>query len=124
MVLTSRRKLAEYVAERLLLKDEAIITQLAALIIVEQRERETELIVRDVEGSLARRGVLVATIETAETITQKVRTEIVKLLKYPEVRLREIVTPELIGGVRIRTPDAVLDATIAQKLHALKSRKI
>ena len=65
MARTSRRRLAEYVAERLLADDVSVIAELAALIVTERREREIELIVRDIEDSLARRGVLVATVETA-----------------------------------------------------------
>jgi F0F1-type ATP synthase delta subunit len=121
---TSRRRLAEYVAERLLADDVSVIAELAALIVTERREREIELIVRDIEDSLARRGVLVATVETATQLTDSVRAEIVKLLDASEVKLREIVAPELIGGVRVRTPGAVLDGTIVQKLHTLKSKKI
>ena len=124
MVRTSRRRLAEYVAERLLADDGSVIAELAALIVTERREREIELIVRDIEDSLARRGVLVATVETATQLTDSVRAEIVKLLDAPEVKLREIIAPELIGGVRVRTPGAVLDGTIVQKLHTLKSKKI
>lgn len=124
MARTSRRRLAEYVAERLLADDVSVIAELAALIVTERREREIELIVRDIEDSLARRGVLVATVETATQLTDNVRAEIVKLLDASEVKLREIVAPELIGGVRVRTPGAVLDGTIVQKLHTLKSKKI
>ena len=124
MARTSRRRLAEYVAERLLADDVSVIAELAALIVTERREREIELIVRDAEDSLARRGVLVATVETATQLTDSVRAEIVKLLDAPEVKLREIIAPELIGGVRVRTPGAVLDGTIVQKLHTLKSKKI
>ena len=124
MARTSRRRLAEYVAERLLADDGSVIAELAALIVTERREREIELIVRDIEDSLARRGVLVATVETATQLTDSVRAEIVKLLDASEVKLREIVAPELIGGVRVRTPGAVLDGTIVQKLHTLKSKKI
>ena len=57
MARTSRRRLAEYVAERLLADDVSVIAELAALIVTERREREIELIVRDIEDSLARRGV-------------------------------------------------------------------
>ena len=124
MARTSRRRLAEYVAERLLADDVSVIAELAALIVTERREREIELIVRDIEDSLARRGVLVATVETATQLTDSVRAEIVKLLDASEVKLHEIVAPELIGGVRVRTPGAVLDGTIVQKLHTLKSKKI
>ena len=122
--LTSRRKLAEHVAERLIAKDERVMTELAALIVSERREREIELIARDIESGLAKRGVLVATVTTATKLTDALRKEIVAMLNAPDVRLREVVAPELIGGIRVRTPGAVLDDTITKRLHALKSKKI
>lgn len=122
--LTSRRRLAEYTADRLIANDDKIIGELAALILSENREREIDLIVRDVEDGLAKRGVLVATVETATKLADKIRGEIVKMLDSPDVRLREVVNPELIGGVKISTPSAILDDTVAKKIHSLKSRKI
>lgn len=41
-----------------------------------------------------------------------------------QVRLREIIRSELIGGVKITTPTQVLDATIAKKLNDLRAKKI
>ena len=122
--LTSRRRLAEYTADRLIANDGKIIGELAALILSENRKREIDLIVRDVEDGLAKRGVLVATVETATKLADKIRGEIIKMLDSPDVRLREVVNPELIGGVKISTPSAILDDTVAKKIHSLKSRKI
>ena len=41
-----------------------------------------------------------------------------------QVRLREIIRSELIGGVKITTPTQVLDATIAKRLNDLRAKKI
>ena len=41
-----------------------------------------------------------------------------------QVRLREIIRSELIGGVKIATPTQVMDATIAKKLNDLRAKKI
>jgi len=41
-----------------------------------------------------------------------------------QVRLREIIRSELIGGVKITTPTQVIDATIAKKLNDLRAKKI
>ena len=41
-----------------------------------------------------------------------------------QVRLREIIRSELIGGVKITTPTQVMDATIARKLNDLRAKKI
>ena len=44
--------------------------------------------------------------------------------RIAQVRLREIIRSELIGGVKITTPTQVLDATIAKKLNNLRAKKI
>lgn len=44
--------------------------------------------------------------------------------RIAQVRLREIIRSELIGGVKITAPTQVLDATIAKKLNDLRAKKI
>ena len=119
----SRRKIARYVAGRLASGDKWIIEELAALIIEERRERDIDLLVRDIEDQLAQSGITIATVETAKPLSEAVRQSVRKLLGG-DVRLREEVRPELIGGIRIETPTQELDGTISQKIYALKSRKV
>ena len=116
----SRRKLAVYVAEQLVVGNSDVIDELAALIVMERREREIDLLVRDIETELADRGILVATVETAESLSLQSKQAIVEFLGG-EVALREVVKPELIGGVRIETPTMELDVTVAKKLQTLKA---
>ena len=123
MTRLSRRKIARYVAGRLSIGDELIIEELAALIIEERRERDIDLLVRDIEDQLAQSGITIATVETAKPLSEAVRQSVRKLLGG-DVRLREEVRPELIGGIRIETPTQELDGTISQKIYALKSRKV
>ncbi len=123
MTRLSRRKIARYVAGRLAIGDELIIEELAALIIEERRERDIDLLVRDIEDQLAQSGITIATVETAKPLSEAVRQSVRKLLGG-DVRLREEVRPELIGGIRIETPTQELDGTISQKIYALKSRKV
>lgn len=123
MTRLSRRKIARYVAGRLAIGDELIIEELAALIIEERRERDIDLLVCDIEDQLAQSGITIATVETAKPLSEAVRQSVRKLLGG-DVRLREEVRPELIGGIRIETPTQELDGTISQKIYALKSRKV
>ena len=44
--------------------------------------------------------------------------------RIAQVRLREIIRSELIGGVKITTPTQVMDATIARRLNDLRAKKI
>lgn len=151
MARTLRRKLAQHAAERLLAGDAAVIDELAALIIAERREREIDLLVQDIEAELAERGTVVATVESARALDAATKDEIKRLLlsnsgmeslasvegrsaaRAPEtegsgqsvnVLLRESIDQALIGGFRLRTPTATLDATVLKKLNDLRAKKI
>ena len=123
---TSRRKLARYVAERLMNNDVTVVDEVAALLSHEKRQREVDLLVRDIQAELAERGLTVATVESARALTNEARSAIMTLLKKPQtvVQLSEVVRPELIGGFKLRTPTATLDATIANKLNDVRAKKI
>lgn len=123
MARVSRRKLAMYAAERLLAGDAAVIDELAALIVAEKREREIHLLVQDIEAELAERGTVVATVESARALDAATKDAIKSLLSS-NVLLRESIDPTLIGGFKLRTPTAKLDATIAKKLNDLRAKKI
>ena len=132
MARTLRRKLARYAAERLLAGDATVIDELAALIISERREREIDLLVQDIEAELAERGTVVATVESARALDLATKDEIKNLLSSKtnasdqdvNVLLRESIDQALIGGFKLRTPTATLDATIAKKLNDLRAKKI
>ena len=178
MRLVSRRKLAKYAAEQLLAGNDAVLEEIAGLLIYEKHEREVKLLVRDIEVELAERGMVVATVESATPLDAVTKDAIKRLLssnsgmesltsvegrsaarasrkdarseaRVPEtdgsdratqhvelpdmevpsdridqVRLREIIRSELIGGVKITTPTQVMDATIAKKLNDLRAKKI
>ena len=132
MARTLRRKLARHAAERLLAGDAAVIDELAALIVHERREREVDLLVQDIEAELAERGTVVATVESATPLDAATKDEIKNLLSSKtnasdqdiNVLLRESIDQALIGGFRLRTPTATLDATIAKKLNDLRAKKI
>lgn len=119
----SRRKIATHVADCLLAGESAVIDSLAALIVSDGRQREAELIVRDIEAELAVRGELVVTVEAARPIDSATRAQIEQMFKGKKVHIREEIKPELIGGVRITTPTERLDATLAKKIADLRSKK-
>ena len=178
MRLVSRRKLAKYAAEQLLTGNDAVLEEVAGFLIYEKHEREVELLARDIEVELAKRGTVVVTVESATPLDAVTKDAIKRLLssnsgmeslksvegrsaarasrkdarseaRVPEtdgsdratqhvelpdmevpsdridqVRLREIIRSELIGGVKITTPTQVMDATIAKKLNDLRAKKI
>ena len=132
MRLVSRRKLAKYAAEQILAGNDAVLEEIAGLLIYEKHEREVDLLVRDIEAELAERGEIVASVESARALDDNTRRKIEQFLataasdknSKPKVSLRESIDPTLIGGFKLRTPTATLDATISKKLNDLRAKKI
>jgi len=132
MRLMSRRKLAKYAAEQILAGNDAVLEEIAGFLVYEKHEREVELLARDIEAELAERGTVVATVESARALDLATKDEIKNLLSSKAntgdrnitVLLRESIDQALIGGFKLRTPTATLDATIAKKLNDLRAKKI
>lgn len=120
----SRRKLAIHAAERLIADDSAVVDELAALLIDERREREADLLVRDIEDQLAQRGEMVVVVEAARTIDSDTKRQIEQLFPGKNVSIREVIRPELIGGFRLMTPTQLLDISLAKKLSDLRAMKV
>lgn len=120
----SRRVLAKHAAERLVRGEVVVIDELAALLVSEGREREADILVRDIEDQLARDGQLVVTIESARKLDDEVRRQVGELFPKKTVHIREVIRPELIGGLKITTPARTLDATVLGKLKTLRGAKL
>ena len=132
MRLVSRKKLAKYAAEQILAGNDAVLEEIAGLLIYEKHEREVDLLVRDIEAELAERGEIVASVESARALDDKTRRKIEQFLasaasdknSKPKVSLRESIDSTLIGGFKLQTPTATLDATVSKKLDDLRAKKI
>ncbi len=124
----SRRALAGYAAQQLLDGKTAVLQQLAAYLIEVRRTKEVDLLVRDIEHALAASGVVVADIASAREVTATLRTAIVayitKATSADDVQVRSRIDTSLVGGVRIRTPDAEYDATVRRQLIKLQAMKV
>lgn len=120
----SRRALATFVAKELLAGNDQIIDWLAALLIEERREREADLLVRDIESILADSGQMIVQVDTARPLDVATKKEIESMFDQHKVHIKETVRPELIGGVKITTPTQSLDRTIAKKLEMLRTAEI
>ncbi len=122
----SRRKLAKYVAGNASngTVPREIVSQVAGFLRATGRVREAELVARAIEDELAERGEVVTDVTSAYPLTLDEKMTIQQLLSAETVYFREAVDPGVIGGVRIKTPAATLDATIANKLHALQRAKL
>ena len=120
----SRRALATFVAKELLAGNDQIIDWLAALLIEERREREADLLVRDIESILADSGQMIVRVDTARPLDVATKKEIESMFDQHKVHIKETVRPEIIGGVKITTPTQSLDRTIAKKLEMLRTAEI
>lgn len=122
----SRRKLAEYVASQVThgVIPEAALQEVAAYLYESRRLREVTLVVRSIEDALSQKGVTVATVTSARPLDERLRAIITNQIGSDEVHLREVVDPTVIGGVRLQTPDAAYDATLAHKLNGLRAAKL
>ncbi len=124
----SRRKLADYYADELLAGNKHIAEQLAAHLIETGRLRELELVTRDIEAALARRGVVLAEVSSAHELTEASRTAVTTYLRQAtgasSVQLKESVESRLLGGMRITVPGGEMDASLQRKIMKLRAAKV
>ncbi|MBC7565193.1 F0F1 ATP synthase subunit delta [Candidatus Saccharibacteria bacterium] len=124
----SRRSIAEYIATGLIegQSKKKLFQQLAGYLIDTQRTNELDLIVRDIEFSLAQKGTLQASVVSAfelTTETKKALEDFVKTeTKATTVTLSSMIDPTVLGGVKITVPGRELDQTATHLLTVLKTR--
>lgn len=127
MAKLSRRKIAVLWADQLV-EGHDITAKVAAYLIEERRTDEISLIVRETEIALAERGVVVADVTSANSLSDESRSSIEKFLAISlnarKVAFREAHDPSVIGGVKIDVAGQQLDATLKARLNQLKSSKI
>lgn len=123
----SRRKIATVVAERLLEGDKTIIKDLAGYLFYTKQTRSINLLVRDIENALLDKGVLVAKVVSVHDLADSVKKQIDAFLLDESgsnsVQVQYSIDKDLIGGIQISTPQAILDTSIKNKLQRLKAAK-
>jgi F-type H+-transporting ATPase subunit delta len=128
MTKLTRRELAEYVAAQLVSGKQSVVEELAAYLVESGRTREVNLVVRDIESALARRGVLVAHVASAHPLSDTTRSSLESLLKQTfgagQLHLEENIEPSLLGGVTVIAADKELDASARRRLQQLRSVKV
>lgn len=124
----TRRELADYAAGQLATGNNRVVDEIAAYLLTAHRTREVELLVRDIESALARRGVLVAHVTSARALGESAKASLEDLLTRTfdarQLHLDEAVQPELLGGIKVAAADQELDTTIRRRLNQLKSVKV
>lgn len=128
MAKLSRRKISSYIADELIAHNNDVLSELAAYLLETNRTKELELIVRDIEDALAARGVVIADVVSAHSLSDQSRQELEKFVSTQTgattVTFREAVDASVIGGVRLALPGKEMDATIRRKLMTLKASKV
>lgn len=124
----TRRQLAEYAAERLIAGDDAVVEHIAAYLVQTRRTREAQLVARDIEAALTRRGVVVAHVAAARRMEPTTQAAVSDLLKRSfnakELHIDGTTHPELLSGIRISAADVEFDSTAQHVLNQLKALKI
>jgi F0F1-type ATP synthase delta subunit len=122
----SRRKMAGYVADKLVAGHSAsdALKEVAAYLLTSGRTREQELLIRDIEEEMAARGVVVADVTSAHPLTASVAAEIKAMTGAKTVQLRQSIDETLLGGIRIDVPGKRFDGTIRHKLNALRAKQL
>lgn len=122
-----RRRIARHAAERIISGDENIGMQLAGYLIKTGRVREVDLLVRDIERELMLQGHVVADVESARRVSKELLSSIESNLKsiynVKNLTIRQKVSQNLLGGIKITTPDATFDNTLRRRLQKLKIAK-
>lgn len=124
----SRRKIAGYIAAELAAgKPVGPLMALAAAYLVDHHQlNKADLLVRDIEATLARdHKIVLAKVVSARELSAQIIKSIAQYVQTAEdakqVEVSASVDPSLLGGVIIRTPRAELDTTIRKQLNSLRS---
>lgn len=124
-VTLARQKLARYASDEIMAgRRDQVIDQLAAYLVESNRTDEFEHVVRTVQELLESDGHVYATATTATALTAAQREQIKQLLDATDIEIEQTIDKEVIGGIRLRTPSRLLDATIARRLGTLRESKV
>ncbi|MFZ1458462.1 MAG: F0F1 ATP synthase subunit delta [Candidatus Saccharimonadales bacterium] len=118
----SRRRVTDYIARQLIDGVSAADTMnhLGAYLIVHKQTGHIDRYVADIEAALARYGQTVVDVTTARPLDAVLRDHISAMISG-QTTIREHIDPDLIGGIIIKTPDSVLDASVRTQLRQLRT---
>ncbi len=100
-----------------------VVLELAAYLVNEKRQKELDMIIRDIYDEYESRGVVLAEVTSARQLDQSVRQQIEQLVGGDRIELIEKVDPSVISGFKLSTPSRHMDATIRSRLAKLRESK-
>ncbi len=123
----SRRKVASYLANELIVGNN-VVDKLASYLLETKQVGELSLYVRDIESALSERGILIADVSSSYQLEKETEEKLTDYLKKEskakEVHLRQHLDSNVLGGIRIETPDERLDSTLRHRINQLTTSKI
>jgi F0F1-type ATP synthase delta subunit len=130
----SRREIAEaFVREYSVVTDprrqKKLINSLVALILDQHMQGDIGIIIREIIAAQARlNGVLSVEIEYNFEPDRKVLADITSRLQTltgaKKIIYDKSLQPELLGGIRVRTPKAEMDISLRRRLDDFKQRAL
>ena len=115
---------AELVSRLLAGKASAQTIAILEHLVQQPRDRRIAALVREASATVAdQRGFAVATVTTASPLgaAQLERLEKSLAAQYGQsLRINQVVDPSILGGLRVRVGDDVIDGSIASKLNDLR----
>lgn len=121
----SRRRVAEFVAERLVSGDsDAALQQAAAYMIETKQKHAIDLLIRDIEEVLSGDGTVIADITSARELTEAEKDRIARLFEAKKLYVRETIDPKVLGGIKVEAAGKRLDATLKHRIDLLKETKL
>lgn len=122
-----RAHLAEVIAKRTMHESDLnkLAKEIAAYLLLENRVRELESLIRDVLAYRQARGIIEANVVSAHELSSSVDKEIKAILhdKYPtakSITVDNTLEPELIGGVKVDLANEQLDLSVRARLDTFK----
>lgn len=123
----SRRKVALHLADELIAGNN-VVDKLASYLLETKQVRELSLYVHDIESALSEHGILIADVSSSYQLEKETEDKLTDYLKKEskakEVHLRQHLDSNVLGGIRIETPDERLDSTLRHRINQLTTSKI
>lgn len=102
--------------------ESAVVKATAHYLVEERRTRELDKIMRELQNIRQKRdGVTEVVATSAFDLTNDVRQEIQQLFSGKTIKLVEETDKSLVGGVRLRTLDTLVDLSVRGRLQQLKN---
>ena len=123
----ARNRISSIVASRSLKGESAqkLSREIAAYLLSENRVRELESVLRDVQADWAASGHVEVLAASAFPLSAESKADITKQVKtlYPDAKqivVTEVHDPSVIGGVRLNLANQQLDLSVEAKLNKFK----